>query len=681
MQKLWLKQKIQHLRRFPVFWCGAATAIFYLWLVSIFSLHLYANAAHDDGLFLRLASTLARAKWLGQYDEYILIKGLGYPAFVALVYRLGLPLLLAQHLLYLFACALFCYAVRGLLKRPSLRLLLFLALLFSPVTWLIQRVIRDHFYMSLTLLLLACLAGALCTLHTAVRQFAAWTTGVGLSLAVLWHTREEGLWLVPLWLCWALCASVLVWPQARAERWRRLRLLFLTPLFPLAAGLLIATLNFAVYGVFTTTELSGGAFAAAYGATMRVKHQQPERYVPLPTETRERIYRASPAFAELREFFEGQRGQGWKAYCFPGVTSCGKDILAAWYLFAFREAVSQKGYYSSARAARAYYERVAQEVNTACENGTLDCGPPRQTLTPTIPAEHVPYILQSWWRALVFLTRFDLYSPFGAAQSLSICQGRGGLVPIRDSIYPCVDSPNFTYLSGWAISEAGEVELEARTITGQSVEFVNKERMISPDVAAHAEQLGLRVPDAGRARFLVKLEPKTETQLVLKCAGREVAVINPMTGQVLRQEKSVLVQIESASSTILANHQSALAVGFRLRSLDWVQRIYQTTGIWLVCAALLLLPWLCWRLRHKRDKQVLGALAVLCLVAILTRVSLLALIDATSFLAINLYYMAPAYPLVICFCGLTLGCFFEQLNPLRQSSVLPIQEQEAQAKV
>ena len=117
--------------RSPAFWSGVAGAVFYLWLVNIFSLHLLAYAGADDGLFLRLASSLARAKWLGRYDEYTLIKGLGYPAFIALVYRLGLPLLLAQHLLYVFACALFCYAVRGLLERAGLRLLLFLALLFS----------------------------------------------------------------------------------------------------------------------------------------------------------------------------------------------------------------------------------------------------------------------------------------------------------------------------------------------------------------------------------------------------------------------------------------------------------------------------------------------------------------------------------------------------------------------
>ena len=641
-----------------------AGATFYLWLANVFSLQLILHATHDDALFLRLASALARGKWLSRYDQLILIKGMGYPAFVALVYRLGLPLLLAQHLLYVLACAVFCYAVRDLLERAGLRALLFLMLLFNPTTWLLPRVIRDHFYMSLTLLLLACAAGALNALRAPLRELAAWTSGAGLALAALWHTREEGLWLVPMWLCWMLCASLAVW-QARRERRQRLGLILATPLFPLACGLLIATLNFAVYGTFTTTELTGGAFAAAFGATLRVTQQQPQRYLPMPAETRERLYRVSPAFAELRTFFEGPGGQAWKDFCLAGLTPCGQEFVGGWYLFAFREAVSSRGYYNSAPQAQAYYERLAAEVNRACASGALACGPPRQTVAPPVRREDVTYIIQSWRRAFVFLARFELPAPLGFSQTRSYCQGRTGLVPVRDAIYPCFgfEDMNQTRISGWAISEVGEIEFEARTLTGQPVALAELVREDSPDIVTHAARLGLQTPRAARARFRLKLNTLDEARLVMKCAGREVAVINTSTGQVLQQAERVYLNIDAADHMTLPNRQTAPAISFRLRSLDWLQRVYQTFFPGLAGAALVLLPWLCWRVRRDPDKRAFAVLGLMCLLALLTRLSLLALIDATSFLAININYLAPVYPILIGFCGLTLGGLFEQYRP------------------
>ena len=53
----------------------------------------------DDAGYLRLAASLARGDWLGPYDQFTLIKGPGYPAWVALVSWSGLSLSFAQQVL------------------------------------------------------------------------------------------------------------------------------------------------------------------------------------------------------------------------------------------------------------------------------------------------------------------------------------------------------------------------------------------------------------------------------------------------------------------------------------------------------------------------------------------------------------------------------------------------------
>src|SRR6187455_389522 len=82
---------------------GAATAI-RLWLSDALPVLAIGWAGHDDVLFLRLAESILSGDWLGRYSEMTLIKGCGYPLWIALMAALGIPLLFSQQLLYIIAC-------------------------------------------------------------------------------------------------------------------------------------------------------------------------------------------------------------------------------------------------------------------------------------------------------------------------------------------------------------------------------------------------------------------------------------------------------------------------------------------------------------------------------------------------------------------------------------------------
>ena len=95
-------------------WLAVALALtaLKLWLTRGPGVYAMGSAGLDDRLFIELAQHLVRGEWLGPYNELTLAKGPFYPLFIAATFLVGVPLFLAQHLLYAAACGLFVRALR-----------------------------------------------------------------------------------------------------------------------------------------------------------------------------------------------------------------------------------------------------------------------------------------------------------------------------------------------------------------------------------------------------------------------------------------------------------------------------------------------------------------------------------------------------------------------------------------
>ena len=69
--------------------CLASPMLLYFFVAYHTPIFLFPNAPHDDGLFLALGQSLAEGKWLGSFNQFTLMKGPGYPAFLALIHWIG----------------------------------------------------------------------------------------------------------------------------------------------------------------------------------------------------------------------------------------------------------------------------------------------------------------------------------------------------------------------------------------------------------------------------------------------------------------------------------------------------------------------------------------------------------------------------------------------------------------
>lgn len=389
--------------RTPIFywiWLALISALS-LWLRMAFPISAVGWAAHDDLLFVRLAAEIGMGHWLGNYNELTHAKGVGYPLFLLLNHATALPLKFSEHALYLASAAFFAHTAGQMLRSRFLALLLFAVMAFQPAAWLEQaggRVMREGIYISQTLLLLTLglrcwvLAAAQATPRAQLRQQWRMLVAMGLVGGWFWLTREEGVWLLP---ALALLLAYWLWTQRSALRYWKAALAF-TSLPILVATLVVGavnTTNFAAYGVFRNNDFRSSDFLAGYGALTRIRHDHWQRYVPFPKDARERAYAMSEAARELKPYFEGDGGEFWRrGGCAQTQTSPCPEILSGWFMWALRSAVATTGHYQNAQEARAFYRRLAAEIDAGCRQRPGDCLPPRATM---IPPWHKGYALDA----------------------------------------------------------------------------------------------------------------------------------------------------------------------------------------------------------------------------------------------------------------------------------------------
>lgn len=621
-----------------------------LWLPAGLPLVALADFDHDDALYVRLGSHLARAEWLGPYDESTLAKGPGFPLFVAAAYRAGIPLLLAGRLLFAAASGLLVLALLPLFRGRTVPLLLFAALLFNPVV--VTRAAREVVYPSLTLLALAGAAGLYLAFPASRSRAAAWAALCGLGLGALWLTREEGVWIAPA--VGTLLAATAVRTAVLHGRTRPLgeaALLSLLPAGILGAVLLaVALVNLRVYGSLAVRESSGGPFLAAYGSLARVLPLRPVPRVPVPREARLRAYAWSPALRSLEPHLEGDVGRAFAAASEALMPEAKGEIGAGWLQFALRESAAKTGRYRDARTAAAFWEQVRRELDDACDQGRLACGPNLGSMTPPDAASQLPAVLADLPRSLGVLVSSVDSAP--ALRDPGASRGpKAGRVLFarltRERLAPAPDEPRWIRLHGWAFRRGiGPVEWRVRNAKGAAVPF-GVRRTASEDVAAalgapeardaRVELLAscpgpcvVEVTDSGRP--LVWFDPSSPgvrtgnppSSLALSVDGVEIVSPAASPGDYERDQwrRDALRRVAAAYRTILTTAFPAAVLLFALAA-----------GITVV------------RRCDARAVVVTGAL----LAGVLSRVVLLDLVERTAFPALHCLYLSPAYPLLYAF--------------------------------
>ncbi len=413
-----------------------------IWIVS--GQHLYFVdvdlSRFDNGLFIVLANNVLHGHWLGEFNNLTLSKGPFYPIFIAVVSYLRVPLLLAEQTLYIFACLAFLISISPIIStnkysqskawllrnmRGIILVALGILIIFNPITSDIKSgtgVIREGIYPALTLLTVS-LFVSMFTYRTAkLWKYVLISIGSGLFFSAFWLTREEGIWIVPFIVCVVLyLAAFLVWQKSSIPDWKiRLVLIALPFVILWVSNHVVSYINNQDYGVNTTVEFKDPQFLSAYSALTRVQTSNWMPVIPVSKQSRQQIYEVSPAFSELQPYLEGDLGSGWEdasAMFYPQYKG---EIAGGWFMWAFRDAVADAGYYSNGDVAMGYYSRLANEVNTACSQGKLSCVKSTDSMIPPLNKHYVRPFISTLGQSFSYLLGFKEYNPIPANVSGSI---------------------------------------------------------------------------------------------------------------------------------------------------------------------------------------------------------------------------------------------------------------------
>lgn len=614
------------------------------------------DAPYDDRLFFSEAVHIANGEWLGPYTDITLIKGPGYPIFLALCHIMGLPVLLAERLFYGFFCLVCVICLGQVIRRRAVLLAMYVLLLFSPgifETPHATRIYRDGIYPALTGMILVCAFALVLRRKWSLKQQLPWSIGLGVSLAFFWLTREEGMWLAPsitLLLAGAWIAGMRDKPS---RGWRTISLIAISLGIWGAALLSVSLINRHYYGFFGVVETKAKPLEAAYGALVRVKPEHEDRYIPVPRDARVRIYSVSRAFAQLEPYLEGSVGADWQntSELFERRTHGG--IAGGWFIFALRESVMRAGFDENPKQEMEFYRRLARQVNAACDSGKLPAGPRRSGIGPRIDRVSIPWIWKSYKNALVWTLTLPDYRSAASASSApsdlvtSVQDFTDSLAPVREQ----------TSVHGWAFSPLwGPVTLSLEAMDGSALPIVI-DKPAEDGIYQYFLQRGNNWPSAHNARFSISTRDPRPCQLVVQAGNKQLGKFSLEAPFGYQQGPNLCMAIDSIDHGDTANYQSVDADRFHI--LDGIATVYQHVLPWLSGAALLsaAIAFIAFIL-GRRDPLLLFMISLLG--AVMARFGVVALLDATSFPAINLGYLASVYPPLFMFIGAALAQPFSQ---------------------
>ncbi len=621
-----------------------AAGVLYVSLYVHLPIAVIPTFVHDDAWYLGHAQSLVSGHWFGHFSQMTLMKGPGYAFFLALNAMLGLPVTLSQALFYLAACSLFSRALFRLSGSAPLGLALFLATLWHPSIFP-DRPIRDDIYAAETLLYLGCLIELL-FLPAAGRARALWAVAGGLALSGFWMTREEGVWIMP---ATAVLCAVAIW----RKKANLAGVLVITGA-ALAAGVAISLGNFIAYRTFDIVDFKSGAYSNAVRALQSVRVGEAIAYVPVPAKAREAIYKVSPAFARLRPYFDGPGGQGWvQISCQHSAANCG-DYLAGWFVWALRDAVASIGRYDSPADADAYYREITAEVQAACRSGRLHCAGG--------PIAYMPTMAPSQWRLIpsklqlladLMLVRSDPRPPVASngdpdsIRQMLEFEGHPRHTPAPGE-YPKT-------LAGW-LHGAPNAWLQARCAADGKSWVMPIAHRPSPDIAAYFHD-----PAATDRRFAEELP--TGAQCRLQPAGATAADTGLAYDTLYSGQSASL----GASRLFLDKTGNQKTFAFAEKAYLTLFGIYRiVVPILCLAAALAYLAHLVMMTRRAVRIDAYWWLTHALWLALACRMTILLLVDISSFDAITVLYLSAAFPLSVAALLLTLGLPFRrqaQLSP------------------
>jgi hypothetical protein len=616
---------------------------------------------HDAGLFFRTVRNLLEGLWLGPFDNLTLAKGPLLSLLAAFAHLLGFPYKPLEFFLYLCICLWFALFINRCTRSEWLAIGLFFALAFNPVSWSSYNMIfmREPLYMITSLAVFVACAWAFWGERTN-RKTVWFGMALGLSFAMFWLTREEGIWLYPALALMVGFAILLprsgesFFLSCIANGKHLAKVMSVAVLFGSITIGTVAAINYQHYGRFITCEFRSPEFLHAYSALARIKSSINERFYPVSSEAIKLAFSVSNTAAKLEPEFRRatdlHRQSLSSDNTSPENETEEREFNGAIFMWALRHAAQRVGVYSDARNATGFFQRMGDEINAACDDHRLRCNEKRETFAPPLPWEHAGDFAKSFALAMWKIVSLAYDSELKPLESIHGLGRLGEWEELLGQIAPSqqiLDEERRMIVHGW---------------------------IASPDFPPN---LGLQIPDLGNKIFQLTLfeAPALDRMFAKKKQEQMVARHFTLSTNCLEQDctleaisgKTALGRVSMSKipnigfvefsenfkmfvlgkKEILSLYNPLVSRPYLEQGKLWIMNHFGMVYNFVFClfaglATLGVLIHLLWKNRLPHC-TIPWCLACVAIAAMLTRAAIIAYIDTESWTAVTVNYLMPAY--------------------------------------
>jgi len=606
----------------------------------------------DEALFLRQGLYIATGQWLGPYNSSTLVKGPGYPLFIAASHLTGLSIAVSQTILYFLSSAYLSHVASRVLRSSWLYVTLLLLLLVCPAMYeqSMQRLLREPFYASLVLCYMATLADAAFgkRVPSPVVQDIIKPLVAGLFAGLLWITREEGIWIFPVTaVAFGLGAASGYIP------WRvGMHRVAIGAVSATAVCVVVALLNMSHYRVFTLNEIKGSAYQSALASLQRASYLHRRAYMPVPHAARLEIYAQSPTFAKLKPYLDpAVDTTPWRtAGCRIRADWCG-DIASGWLYWALRGAAAEVGAHKDARTAEKFYRQLSAEIENACSQELLNCGGWVLPLMPGYMDIHqaltIPSRVATGFKVLTMQTQMS-FEAFPSHMEPATREPILALLNEPLYVEPATER-RFT-IAGWYKGSARE------WLIAEGAHQIETKRLRSPDLVAHFAD-----PNLEEQRFLITGLCKPDCSVTFRNdAGATFQIVPdkvafPSTYTV----GDGTLFIDWVRWPAMPTTKAAI-----YREWSWILAAIQKCSAIFVELGLLAFAFAAIAAMMRRQLSLSLILACTALTAVISRMAILIAADATSMPVLHSHYVAPAVPILFAAVMFSFCAFFDVCGAL-----------------
>ena len=357
--------------------------------ISVISLKSMYNMGEiaDDVLMVDMAKSLSAGKYLGDYNYMLLIKGIGFPIFLSFIFKFNLEYSYIFTFLYTCSLIYLIYVIKDLFKNKMSLVIIYVVLLFNPITYdynIVQRLYRNGLQVFQLVFIFTGYFALFIKRNKSKLVTLCHSILLGLMFTWFFITREDSLYIFPYAIVVTIIIIIFNVIENKNIKENILRCLFVCIPFILIFGTVttIKFLNYKWYGTYLYNENTDkkSNFYKTLESIGKIKDTKEVQYCSNSSDKMRKLFKVSPTLREIEDCY----WENTKRWTMFDRTPNDDEVEDGWFVWCLRESAYKAKDFNNSKEADEYWNKVYNELKNAIDNGEFE-------IQHTLPGGISPY--------------------------------------------------------------------------------------------------------------------------------------------------------------------------------------------------------------------------------------------------------------------------------------------------